>query len=155
MDLGVSDRDLRFAVSKLAPVSHRLEMKPFRNGSLLLDDAYNANPAGCLEAVRVLASFEGCRKILVTPGLVELGQREEACNMELGRAAMDVCDMVVFVGAERSKPLMAGAEKSKRFDPGKVLVASSFAEAMQLVSPELQSDCVVLLENDLPDNYIK
>ena len=155
MDLGVSERDLRFAVSKLAPVSHRLEMKPFQKGSLLLDDAYNANPAGCLEAVRVLSTFDGCRKILVTPGLVELGEREEACNADLGRAAMDVCDVLVFVGKERSKPLMAGAETSERFNREKIFVVSSFQEAMSILSPLLQADCVVLLENDLPDNYSK
>ena len=153
MDLGVSERDIRFAASKLTPVSHRLELKPFLKGSLLIDDAYNANPAGSLEAVRVLSCFDGYRKILITPGLVELGEREYACNADLGRAAMDVCDLIVFVGQKRSVPLMAGARESARFDESCVRVVSSFREAMDSVSGSLNASTVTLLENDLPDNY--
>lgn len=155
MDLGVSDRDLRFAVSQLAPVSHRLELKPFLKGALLIDDAYNANPAGSLEAVRVLAGFEGYRKIVITPGLVELGEREYACNVDLGRAAMDACDTVIFVGQKRSLPLLEGAKASDRYDAKRVSVVTSFREAMDIITGSLDATCVVLLENDLPDNYSK
>ena len=155
MDLGVSDRDLRYAVSQLAPVSHRLELKPYLKGSLLIDDAYNANPAGSLEAVRVLGGFEGYRKIIITPGLVELGEREHACNVDLGRAAMDVCDDVIFVGQKRSLPLLEGAKASDRYDAKRVSVVTSFKEAMAIITGSLDATCVVLLENDLPDNYSK
>ncbi|MBP5618644.1 MAG: UDP-N-acetylmuramoyl-tripeptide--D-alanyl-D-alanine ligase [Clostridia bacterium] len=155
MDLGVSDRDLRFAVRQLAPVSHRLELKPYLKGSLLIDDAYNANPAGCLEAVRVLSAFEGYRKIIITPGLVELGEREYACNAALGRAAMDACDLIVFVGQKRSEPLVAGAKESPKYYESRVHVVSAFREAVDLIAGSLDASTVVLLENDLPDNYSK
>ena len=155
MDLGVSDRDLRFAVRQLSPVSHRLELKPYLRGSLLIDDAYNANPAGCLEAVRVLAAFEGYRKIIITPGLVELGEREYACNAALGRAAMDACDLIIFVGQKRSEPLVAGAKESEKYDETRVIVVSAFKEAVEKIAGSLDTSTVVLLENDLPDNYSK
>lgn len=154
-DLGVSDRDIRFAVSKLSPVSHRLELKPFLNGSVLIDDAYNANPAGCLEAVRVLDSFEGCRKIIVTPGLVELGEREYAYNFDLGKKAAECCDEMILVGEKRSVPLADGARSVAGFDDERLHVVPSFADAMSLLQRMTDSHCAVLFENDLPDNYSK
>ncbi len=153
LDLGVSQRDIRFAVSKLNAVSHRLELKPFINGSLLIDDAYNANPSGSIEAVNVISSFDGFRKIIVTPGLVELGDKEYDANRALGKAAAEKCDVLVFVGEKRSVPLVDGASSAEGFDKDSVHVVASFKEAMDLLRGLVDNKCVVLFENDLPDNY--
>lgn len=152
--LGVSENDIKFAIGSLKPTEHRLELKPYINGSLLIDDAYNSNPEGCLEAVRVLGSFNGKRKILVTPGLIELGDREYDCNYALGLEATKCCDVIILVGKERSKPMM-DAINTTDFDPSNVYVVSSFKEATEIYTPMLTKDSVVLWENDLPDNYLK
>ena len=152
--LGVSADDIAFAVSRLAPTEHRLEMKSSVKGSLLIDDAYNANPEGCLEAVKVLSSFEGMKKVIITPGLVELGEKEFECNKALGKAAALVCDKIIFVGKKRSKPLVEGA-KDANFNEDNMYIASSFIEAMEIYSAFADENTVVLLENDLPDNYLK
>ena len=152
--LGVAPEDIAFAVSRLTPTEHRLEMKTSVSGSLLIDDAYNANPEGCLEAVNVLGSFEGMQKVIITPGLVELGDKEFEYNKALGEAAAKVCDKLIFVGKKRSEPLVAGAN-DVGFDPDNIYIASSFMEAMEIYSSFANSNTVVLLENDLPDNYLK
>ncbi len=152
--LGVSAKDIAFAVSRLSPTEHRLEMKTSVNGSLLIDDAYNANPEGCLEAVNVLGSFEGMKKVIITPGLVELGDKEYEYNKALGRAAAKVCDKIIFVGQKRSKPLADGVYETD-FNTEDIYIASSFKEAMEIYSGFADKDTVVLLENDLPDNYLK
>ena len=154
-DLGVSERDIRFAVSKLDPVEHRLQLKPFINGSLLIDDAYNANPAGSLAAVDVLASFDGCRKIIVTPGLVELGDKEYQYNFDLGKKAAQLCDEIVLVGEKRSIPLADGARSVEGFSEDRLHVVPTFKDAMTLLNGMTDSECAVLFENDLPDNYSK
>ncbi len=155
IDLGVSERDIRFAVSKLDPVEHRLQLKPFLNGSVLIDDAYNANPAGSMAAVDVLASFDGCRKIIVTPGLVELGDKEYQYNFDLGKKAAEVCDEVILVGEKRSVPLADGARSAAGSSTGRLHVVASFKDAMTLLNSMVDSSCAVLFENDLPDNYSK
>ena len=152
--MGVSLKEIAFAVSRLAPVEHRLEMKTSVAGSLLIDDAYNANPEGCLEAVRVLDSFEGMKKVIITPGLVELGEKEYECNKALGYAAAGVCDKIIFVGKTRSLPLIDGAREAG-FNEENLFVADSFKNAMEIYSGFADRDTVVLLENDLPDNYLK
>ena len=86
-DMGVSADDIRIAVSSLKPVEHRLELKTSVAGSLLIDDAYNSNPVGCLEAVRTLGTFDGMKKVIITPGLIELGEKEYEANYALGLEA--------------------------------------------------------------------
>ncbi len=151
--LGVSAEDIKFAVSSLKPTEHRLELKTSVSGSLLIDDAYNANPEGSLEAVRVLGSFDGMKKVIITPGLIELGEKEYSCNYALGLEAADKCDIIIFVGKNRSKP-MVDAVNSTEFAKENLFVASSFLEAMEIYSRFADSNTVVLLENDLPDNYL-
>lgn len=153
-NLGVEPDDIAFAISRLNPTEHRLEMKGSVKGSLLIDDAYNANPEGCLEAVNVLNSFSGMKKVIITPGLVELGEKEFECNKDLGRAAALVCDKIIFVGKKRSEPLVQGARETN-FSPDDMYIASSFMEAMEIYSTFADENTVVLLENDLPDNYLK
>ena len=152
--MGVSAKDIAFAVSRLTPTEHRLEMKTSVKGSLLIDDAYNANPEGCLEAVKVLGSFEGMQKVIITPGLVELGDKEYEYNKALGTAAAKVCDKIIFVGLKRSEPLAEGVRETD-FNTENMYVASSFKEAMEIYSSFADENSVVLLENDLPDNYLK
>ncbi len=151
--LGVSADDIKFAISTLKPTEHRLELKPHINGSLLIDDAYNSNPEGCLEAVRVLGSFKNRKKVIITPGLIELGEREYDCNYALGLEAAKYCDVIILVGKNRSKP-MRDAIETTDFNRDNVYVVSSFKEAMEIYTPMANSGSVVLLENDLPDNYL-
>ena len=151
--LGVSPIDIKCALAALTPTEHRLELKPFNNGSLLIDDAYNSNPEGCLEAVRVLGSFEGMKKVIITPGLIELGEREYDANYALGLEAAKYCDIIILVGKNRSVPLN-DAIKTTDFNTDNLYVVGSFKEAMEVYAPLCTKDSVVLLENDLPDNYL-
>lgn len=151
--LGVSATDIKIAVAALIPTEHRLQLKPFNNGSLLIDDAYNSNPEGCLEAVRVLGSFEGMKKTIITPGLIELGDREYDCNYALGLEAAKYCDIIILVGKNRAVP-MKNAIDTTDFNAENLYVVSSFSEAMSVYTPLADKNSVVLLENDLPDNYL-
>ncbi len=153
VELGLSDDEIRFAVSKLKPISHRLELKPFLSGATLIDDAYNANPDGCLEAVRVLGSFEGMKKIIVTPGLVELGEKEYECNKALGSEAGKRCDVIILVGKKRSIPLADGVKETD-FNTENLFVVDSFKEAYAMLQTICDNNTAVLFENDLPDNYV-
>ena len=151
--MGVTPEQIKFAISRLEPTEHRLEIKSSVAGSTMLDDAYNANPEGCIEAVKVLSHFEGMQKVIITPGLIELGDKEYECNYNLGLEAAKYCDIMIFVGKNRSKP-MTDAAKAANFPEDKVFVAQSFREAMEIYSKFADSNSVVLLENDLPDNYL-
>ncbi|MBO4524493.1 MAG: UDP-N-acetylmuramoyl-tripeptide--D-alanyl-D-alanine ligase, partial [Ruminococcus sp.] len=112
----------------------------------------NSNPNGCRAALSVLGLFDACR-ILVTPGMVELGEKQAELNFEFGQEAAKVCDHIVLVGKNQTVPIYNGI-KNAGYDMNNVFVADSLNEALSHVSA-YQSDKkkIVLLENDLPDNY--
>ncbi len=151
--LGVSPEDIKYAVSTLTATEHRLELKSYINGSTLIDDAYNSNPEGCIEAVNVLGSFDGFKKVIITPGLVELGAKEYEYNKNLGFNAAEKCDIIILVGKNRSVPIKDGVLEHG-FDEEKLFTVSSFAEANALYSTLADKNTVLLIENDLPDNYL-
>ena len=153
LSLGVTPEDIRFAVSRLEPTEHRLELKSYINGSVVLDDAYNANPEGCIEAVSVLSCFNNKKKVIITPGLVELGEKEYDFNYKLGLAAAQVCDIIILVGKNRSVPL-SDAINTTAFNKENLFVVSSFAEALKVYTLFADSNTALLIENDLPDNYL-
>ena len=151
--LGLTKEEIAFAVASLKSTEHRLELKNGIKGSLLIDDAYNSNPEGCIDAVHTLASFGDMKKAIITPGLIELGDKEYEYNKRLGLEAAKYCDIIIFVGKNRSVPLVDGA-KEENYPDDKMFVASSFREAMEIYSRFADKDWVLLIENDLPDNYL-
>ena len=152
LELGVSPESIKYAVSTLASTEHRLEKKAFLNGSTLLDDSYNSNPEGSKMAVEVLGQFEGKTKIIVTPGMVELGEKEFEFNYKLGEYAAKVCDYLIFVGETRSIPLKKAAIDNG-FNEENIFVVKRFKDSLDLLQKLCNKDTVVLFENDLPDNY--
>ena len=150
--LGIPMTKLKMAVRRLAGVPHRLELT--RHGNVaILDDAYNSNPNGAKVALDTLALFHDSVKVLVTPGMVELGEKEDEYNRKFGEQAAAVCDYIILVGEKNSASIKKGAEDAG-FDPEKIFVKGTFNEASALMY-ELDAgrEKVILLENDLPDNY--
>ncbi len=152
LHLGVTPQQIRVSLARIAAPPHRLELK--RNGSVtILDDAYNANPSGSKAALDALAMFPDC-KILVTPGMVELGAEQELRNTEFGRQAAAVCDYIFLVGEKQAVPIRKGIEEAG-FDMSRVTVTHTVEEAISgAYAVQTAGRKVILLENDLPDNYL-
>ena len=141
---------LQAGVSKVKPVEHRLELK--RNGDItIIDDAYNSNPTGAKMALDVLKLMPG-KHIVVTPGMIELGNEEYAKNKEFGMQIADCADEVVLVGAEKTKPIQDGL-KEKGYDENKIHIINDVLKAFPLVQTLKENETYVLLENDLPDIF--
>lgn len=149
--LGIPLSVIGSRVKKLEGVPHRLQLLKNPNGAVI-DDAYNSNPQGAQAALEVLSMFDGM-KILITPGMVELGENQDACNFAFGRQAAAVCDLVVLVGAKQTKAIREGL-LSAQYPPEKLILAESFQEAMAAAGSAFSGGKkYILLENDLPDNY--
>ncbi len=149
--MGISLSELRIPVRRLRPVSHRMEMKT--NGNVtIIDDAFNSNPIGSKAAVETLALFDGMR-ILITPGMVELGEDEAEYNRKFGTYAADCCDKIFLVGRKHTEPIKAGV-LSKGFPEKDVEVFDNVQDAIaKAYAVKTQDHKYILLENDLPDNY--
>ena len=150
--LGIPLTKLKMAVRRLQSVPHRLELTRHGNVSIL-DDAYNSNPNGAKVALETLSLFEGSVKILVTPGMVELGEKEDEYNKEFGKQAAAVCDYIILVGEKQTQAIKEGILEAG-FDSARLFVKNSFNEASALMYEiDAGREKVILLENDLPDNY--
>jgi len=149
---GVPMEAIKYAVSILEPIEHRLQIKK-NKGLTIIDDSFNSNPTGFKEAVNVLSTFdEKYRKIIITPGMVELGKEEYQRNKEAGSHIGKHCDYVILVGENRANPLLEGLSEVE-FDGNKIYVADSLKDATTHLYSIARNNDVVLFENDLPDVY--
>ena len=132
-------------------IPHRLQKKDSGHGPLILDDAYNANEDGFLNALDVardLADRRGGRAVLVTPGVAELGSAHDAVHAQLGQAAGAAADVVLAIGPERLGAFIRAAQGGR----AQVQAVATLADARAALGPlELGPADVLLYENDLPD----
>ena len=154
MTLGLDAKDIKTALASTPQITHRLEVKQQIDGSIIIDDAFNANPPGfrsALHVLRILADDRDGRAILVTPGIVELGNKHDEVHRTLGMLAAEVCDIVIVVSPSRIPTFMEGF---KCMDSGKALQQfETFAAAEKWLLKNKRTSDVILLENDLPDMY--
>lgn len=151
--LGVSEEQILRAVSRIEQVDHRLSMKRTPGGVTIIDDAYNSNPVGSRMAVEALGRFTEGRRIIVTPGMIELGDRQEELNAEFGRHIACNVDIAVIVGRYNREAILTGIEKEGKLVNDAIVIVDSFNEAMQYLNPRLKRGDTVLYENDLPDTF--
>lgn len=149
--LGMSDDEIKRGVVSIEPVEHRLSVTHTVGGITILDDAFNSNPDGSKMALDVLAQFTGGKRIVVTPGMVELGSRQYELNEKFGEHIAKSCDIAIVVGHHNREAITKGIRKGEF--QGKLYETDSFNEAQKLLSPMLQSGDTVLYENDLPDSF--
>ncbi len=149
-ELGMTDIEIQKSVKKLKPVEHRLELK-LMNGILALDDAFNSNPEGSKMAIECLSMFEDKYKVLVTPGMIELGEQEYELNKKLGEYATK-CDYVILVGDKITIALKDGMDELKYTNYEIVKdVYEAFEKLVKI--KEKYPNLIALFENDLPDSY--
>jgi len=149
-ELGLSIDELQRGVKGVKTIEHRLELKKYGNINII-DDAYNSNPVGSRRAVEVLGYMEGT-KIIVTPGMIELGSEQYNLNYKFGEYISEVCDYVILVGKNQTKPIYDALIKNN-FSDKKIFVLSDVREAFPLMQRLAKGDTYVLLENDLPDLF--
>ena len=94
------------------------------------------------------------KRVIITPGLIDLGKREAEYNYEFGAYMKDKVDAVILVGAKHTKPI-AKALRDCDFDMTSVKVVDSEMAAFEYVYQNFSKDDTILLENDLPDAFLK
>lgn len=148
--LGVQWNVIARACRSMKQVEHRLELKTI-NGIRFIDDAFNANPSGSAMALDVLSMMPG-KRVIVTPGMIDLGKEQNAINRHFGEQMKGKADVVVLVGAVQTKPIYEGLA-SAGFDMHNVVVMNTEKEAFAYIWQNCAKEDTVLLENDLPDAF--
>ncbi|MDO5707538.1 MAG: UDP-N-acetylmuramoyl-tripeptide--D-alanyl-D-alanine ligase [Andreesenia angusta] len=152
--LGMGLQEIAKGISKIEAVPHRLQLINPGTGVIIIDDAFNSNPDGARAALNVLSKFKEGRKIIITPGMIELGESEFEENKEFGRNIAKVCDYAILVGEDRAIPIKEGIDEMG-FDSNSIFIVKSLDEATKILPNLTRPKDIVLFENDLPDNYNK
>lgn len=149
--MGLRLRAMAHAVRRIEPIEHRLALRT--EGEItVIDDAFNSNPVGARNAVEILGQMDG-RRIIVTPGMVELGERQWGENKTLGgHIAEHGIDLAVLIGEEQTAAIQEGLDEAG-FPSENVRVFGSLFDAQEFLNTYLEAGDVVLYENDLPDQY--
>lgn len=140
--LNIPDESILKTINKLTNVPHRLSQNKVNNITIL-DDSYNSNFQGFLSALEVLSSANNF-KILITPGIIEKNKNIQQDEI-LANKINEICDEVLLI----KQPSFQDKIINK-------LSFNSFIEAYNYVLKEYQNqEITILIENDVPDIYLK
>ncbi len=144
--VGTAPETISLRLPRLAPPQHRADVHS-HNGLVIVDDTYNANPAGATAALaRLVRAVPKGRRVVVSPGIVELGANQVQANREFARAVRDADATMVVVGWTNRKALLAGAGDN-------AVCVENRDKARMWVRSHLGPGDGILWENDLPDHY--
>lgn len=150
-ELGVGDDKIAYAVERLEQVEHRLSIKRVPGGLTIIDDAFNSNPVGSAMALDVLAAMTG-KRILITPGMIELGDEQYELNKRFGEKAASCCDIAIVVGRYNREAICKGLSLGNM--PNEAIhQVDTFAQAQTILGTIAAPGDTVLYENDLPDTF--
>lgn len=151
--LDVDVANIKNSIERIQSVAHRLEIKKINDNQILIDDAYNANIKGSKYALNTLTFFKDYTKILITPGIVELGDKQYELNKQFMKEASKVCDYILVVSEVNKRALLDGL-KEVNYNEHNYFHFNSFNEAYIYANMNIKEQKkVILIENDLTDNY--
>lgn len=143
---------LQLGVNRIKPIEHRLELKNI-NDVIYIDDAYNSNPIGSKMALDTLALLEGT-KVIITPGMIELGPEQDNINFEFGSNIAKSADIAILVGRKQTEKIYEGLIKNN-MKKENIYIIDNLTDSFKIIT-EIKNKgqkVNVLIENDLPDIY--
>jgi UDP-N-acetylmuramoyl-tripeptide--D-alanyl-D-alanine ligase len=153
LELGIDPELIARRLPSLPGAPHRREVSLAKGGATVIDDTYNSNPAGAAAALRLLAELRTGKNVVVTPGMVELGDRQSGENATFGEQAAAIASHLLVIGQTNAKALIAGARRVPGGERAQVLRFARREDAVRWVTEHLGPGDAVLYENDLPDHH--
>jgi len=148
-NFNISQKDVQKTLDSIIPVEHRRQI--IQNGPItIIDNTYNSNPAGFEIDLKKLKEIKSDQKILITPGMIELGPMQFSENARLATIASKICDHIIIVGQTNKEALLSGLKNTS----AKIHTIKNLSETDQLLPSIYQGTAAVLFENDLGDQYL-
>lgn len=149
IEMGISPKNIIQSIAQIEPVKNRLSLRK-ENGTTILEDAFSSNPIGAKAALDVLSEMSANKRIIITPGMIELAEKEKEVHHNFGCQISKICDEVILVGKNQTRNILKGLQDSG-YSMKKVHNVPSMAEAFLLKDKIAEIGDVVLIENDLPE----
>ena len=136
----------------IPPVPHRMEPTLTQSHVLILDNGYNTSPETAPRVLDTLAEIPGTNKIVITPGFVEMGEKQFEYNKTLAKQIAKVATSVGIIGTTNKDALTIGLQEAL-FPLEKVVYAQNEQEATNLLHSQLTPQSIVLYEGGTPEIY--
>ena len=149
---GIALRDVAIRIRSLQPAESRLVRQTTAAGITIINDAYSANPKGIVSALKILSMHKTGARLLITPGMIELGALQEDENRKLGLLAAQHATDIILIGKSQTQPI-AEAIQTTSFDRSRLRIVDALNEAVEWYQHNLDAGDTVLFLNDLPDTY--
>ena len=147
--IGLSYGQIVQGLSNVSSIKHRLEIKDMGE-YLLIDNSYNSNPSSFRCAIDALCLFSDLIKVVITPGVIDQGVNAYKANFDLGKYMANKVDYVYVVNKTNRLALLDGLNCGEMEDE-RIIVVDSFSD---INFRDFGEGEVVLIENDLPDNFV-
>lgn len=149
--LGLTLQEISNGIKQLKPMSHRMEVIK-SNGLTIIDNAYNSSVESSQSALNMLSLFNSGKKIVVTPGIIEMGEKEAQVNKNFGANMAKIANRVIIVNKVNQEAIREGLIEGG-FDEKNIFLSETLKDAQTILQKISSNGDVVLFENDLPDNY--
>ncbi|OGB70389.1 hypothetical protein A2Y26_00230 [candidate division CPR2 bacterium GWD2_39_7] len=151
--LNLNDKEIKMGIFRIKPVEHRLQPIKSNADILVIDDSYNGNPDGVMESIELLDKFKDRRKLFITPGLVETGDKAPEVHQEIGRNLAKVATQVILI-RNSVTPFIEKGLAEGNFDTSQIIWFDTAEEAHQALGGILKPNDVILFQNDWGDQYV-
>ena len=145
LEAGMTVSEIAAAARRIRPLEGTFNISPGMNGTVLIDSTFSSNPAGVCAALAYLRIFEDKRKVMVFPGIIELGQASDRIHVELGQAIAETCDFLVIPNDDFVAPLLEGV-RSRRCSQIEVLHGRTTTQILLHLRNLTGPDVVMLFE---------
>lgn len=167
LHLGIDINSAIQTIINLSPLPHRLEY--IKSHIDIIDDTYNCSISSANSALEFLSNIDKV-KVVCTPGIVEGGKQQFTLNQQLSQKLNDIADIVIIVGKTNRKSLISKLTNfelntiklpirciNKKFNcitqKKRAYIVDTLEIAKHIFSKILNNNHILLLLNDLPDEY--
>ncbi|HEX6977313.1 MAG TPA: UDP-N-acetylmuramoyl-tripeptide--D-alanyl-D-alanine ligase [Patescibacteria group bacterium] len=147
--LGLSPSYIVERIKSLNPVDNRFVLSQTDGKAVIVNNTYSSNPQGFRETINTAKNIKG-KKVLVTPGLVELGEMEKQTHIDLGVYAQNIFDKIVLVGKNnRTVSFSKGLNNEKIVE----FIEDNREDYFNTINKLKKEFDWIFLENDVTQNY--
>jgi UDP-N-acetylmuramoyl-tripeptide--D-alanyl-D-alanine ligase len=148
--IGLTIEQIESGISKTIPFEHRMQPRNI-HGAWVIDDTYNGNSDGVRAGLLLLKDLRAKRKVYITPGLVEQGDKTREVHEKIGQQIADVADVAVLMNNSVTDYIKNGLEKANY--KGKLIIVDDPLEFYSNIDQFVAGGDLVLMQNDWTDNY--
>lgn len=151
--IGMEEEAIILAMQTLTSPPHRLCRSVRDNNVVVLDDTYNSNPEGFLEALDLLSLQSANHKVVISRGMLELGSKEAEEHVRIGRRMGEVADRIIIISPDNVDHMIQGIRETNAEVPVETVYdMHTVADVYRGIIAK--GDVAVLLENRVPQDML-